>query len=52
MVTSREEDRMTTIILKGLLRTFVLLFILFLVMLPLRSPYPASFDEYDEYPSI
>ncbi len=41
---------MTTIILKGLLRTLVLLFILFLVVLPLRNPYPASFDEYDDYP--
>ncbi len=41
---------MTTIILKGLLRTFALLFILFLVVLPLRNPYPASFDGYDAYP--
>jgi hypothetical protein len=41
---------MTTKILRSALRSLALLFILMLSVLPLRSPHPASFENYDAFP--
>jgi len=41
---------MRTKILRSVLRSIALLFILMLTLLPLRNPHPVSFEKYDGYP--
>jgi hypothetical protein len=41
---------MRTKVLRSVLTSLALLFILILSLLPLRNPHPASFEDYDAYP--